>query len=95
MELMDSIDTLIQERHLLGHPFYQQWVAGTLPLKYLREYARQYYAFESSFPRSGRRRACAYQAADPFTMRERTIGFQRAARFGLMPRLIKASPTCR
>ncbi len=26
-------------------------MAGTLPLKYLREYARQYYAFESSFPR--------------------------------------------
>ena len=51
MDLMDRIDALIDRRHLLGHPFYRAWVAGTLPTDALREYVRQYYAFESSFPR--------------------------------------------
>src|SRR5207302_441240 len=35
---------------LLTHPFYTKWVAGTLPRECLQEYARQYHAFESSFP---------------------------------------------
>lgn len=51
MDLLDRIDALIDERNLLGHTFYRQWVAGTLPRENLHEYARQYYAFESSFPR--------------------------------------------
>jgi pyrroloquinoline-quinone synthase len=51
MDLIDRIDTLIEERNLLGHPFYRHWVAGTLPMGNLRDYARQYYAFESWFPR--------------------------------------------
>jgi pyrroloquinoline-quinone synthase len=51
MDLIDRIDELIDHRHLLRHPFYTRWVAGTLPLEALREYARQYFAFESSFPR--------------------------------------------
>jgi pyrroloquinoline-quinone synthase len=49
--LVDQIDQLIEERHLLRHSFYAKWVAGTLPREALQEYARQYYAFESSFPR--------------------------------------------
>ncbi len=49
--LLEEIDRLIQGRSLLDHPFYARWVAGTLPLDRLREYARQYYAFESNFPR--------------------------------------------
>jgi pyrroloquinoline-quinone synthase len=51
MDLLTQIDDRIRERHLLGHPFYTQWVAGTLPREAMQEYARQYYAFESSFPR--------------------------------------------
>jgi pyrroloquinoline-quinone synthase len=51
MELLTRIDRLIDERHLLGHSFYRKWVAGTLPTEALQEYARQYYAFESTFPR--------------------------------------------
>ena len=39
MDLVDRIDALIDERHLLGHTFYRQWVAGTLPTENLREYA--------------------------------------------------------
>jgi pyrroloquinoline-quinone synthase len=42
---------MIDERHLLKHPFYTKWAEGTLPLEALQEYARQYYAFESAMPR--------------------------------------------
>jgi pyrroloquinoline-quinone synthase len=51
MDLLDRIDRMIDERHLLKHPFYSRWSQGTLPREALQEYARQYYAFESSFPR--------------------------------------------
>jgi pyrroloquinoline-quinone synthase len=51
MSLIDRIDQMIDQRHLLTHPFYTKWAEGTLPKEALQEYARQYYAFESSFPR--------------------------------------------
>jgi pyrroloquinoline-quinone synthase len=50
-EVIGRVETLIGERSLLTHPFYTKWQAGTLPKPALQEYARQYYAFESSFPR--------------------------------------------
>lgn len=51
MDLLERIDALIAERHLLKHPFYTKWRAGELPREALQEYARQYYTFESTFPR--------------------------------------------
>jgi pyrroloquinoline-quinone synthase len=51
MDLLERIDALIAERHLLKHPFYTKWQAGELTREELQEYARQYYAFESTFPR--------------------------------------------
>ena len=51
MDLLERIDGMIDGRHLLTHPFYRSWVAGTLPTEALQEYARQYFAFEASFPR--------------------------------------------
>lgn len=51
MDLLERIDALIAERHLLKHPFYTKWREGTLSREALQEYARQYYAFESTFPR--------------------------------------------
>jgi pyrroloquinoline-quinone synthase len=51
MDLIDRIDALIAERHLLKHPFYVKWRDGTLPTEAIQDYARQYYAFESTFPR--------------------------------------------
>jgi pyrroloquinoline-quinone synthase len=51
VDVLARIDALIEERHLLSHPFYTKWVAGTLPVEAIRDYARQYYAFESAFPR--------------------------------------------
>jgi len=51
MDLLDRIDRQIEQKHLLSHPFYTAWAAGTLPKAQMHEYARQYFAFESSFPR--------------------------------------------
>ena len=51
MDLLEKIDRQIDAKHLLNHPFYTKWNEGTLPREALAEYARQYYAFESSFPR--------------------------------------------
>jgi len=51
MDLIDRIDALIADRHLLSHPFYTRWREGTLPVEAIQEYTRQYYAFESAFPR--------------------------------------------
>ena len=51
MDILSRIDGAIERRHLLTHPFYTKWVAGTLPLEAIQEYTRQYFAFESTFPR--------------------------------------------
>lgn len=51
MDVLDRLDQMIDERHLLKHPFYTKWAEGTLPLEALQDYARQYYAFESAMPR--------------------------------------------
>ena len=51
MDLIDQIDAQIRDRHLLSHPFYTRWREGTLPVEAIQEYTRQYYAFESAFPR--------------------------------------------
>jgi len=51
VELLDRIDRMIDDRHLLTHPFYTRWAEGTLPREALQEYTRQYYAFESAMPR--------------------------------------------
>ena len=51
MDPIEQIDALIQDRHLLSHPFYTRWREGTLPVEAIQEYTRQYYAFESAFPR--------------------------------------------
>jgi pyrroloquinoline-quinone synthase len=46
-----DLDRLVRRQHLLKHPFYTAWSNGTLPIATLREYAGQYYHFESQFPR--------------------------------------------
>src|SRR4029078_6478412 len=52
--VLERIDALIAERHLLKHPVYTKWREGTLSREALQEYARQYYTFESAFPRLAR-----------------------------------------
>jgi pyrroloquinoline-quinone synthase len=46
-----GIDARIADKHLLTHPFYEAWTAGTLPRQALLDYVGQYYAFESNLPR--------------------------------------------
>lgn len=48
---IQSLKVLIAEKHLLSHPFYQMWTAGTLPLEAMQRYAEQYYHLEKNFPR--------------------------------------------
>ncbi len=45
------IDEAIERRHLLQHPLYRDWTAGTLPRGRLLAYAAQYYAHVEAFPR--------------------------------------------
>jgi pyrroloquinoline-quinone synthase len=50
VEVLATLDRRIQERHLLTHPFYQAWSAGTLSLSALQEYSKQYYRHVEAFP---------------------------------------------
>lgn len=48
--VLETLDALIQERHLLKHPFYQAWDEGTLSKESLQLYAGQYYQHVRAFP---------------------------------------------
>ncbi len=50
MTLRDRMDEAVGEYHLLKHPFYQSWTAGTLPRTSLQQYARQYFHHVRAFP---------------------------------------------
>jgi len=45
-----EIDVLVEQKHLLKHPFYTAWTEGTLSLEALRGYAGQYYRHVLQFP---------------------------------------------
>jgi len=47
---LESLDALIEQHHLLKHPFYQAWIEGTLSRESLQLYAEQYYQIVRSFP---------------------------------------------
>jgi pyrroloquinoline-quinone synthase len=47
---MREVDAIIQEKSMLAHPFYQAWNNGELSKHSLREYAKQYYQLEVTFP---------------------------------------------
>src|SRR5271170_6215487 len=48
--LLESLDALIEEHHLLKHPFYRAWSEGKLPKESLQLYAAQYYQHVRAFP---------------------------------------------
>lgn len=50
MEPLNTIERLIEDRHVLKHPFYVAWQEGTLPPEALRTYAAQYYQHVRTFP---------------------------------------------
>lgn len=47
---IEQLKQEIDKKHLLKHPFYQAWEAGTLPLAVLQKYTEQYYHLEKNFP---------------------------------------------
>src|SRR3954462_4587756 len=51
MKLSEKLDAIIEARHLLKHPFYRAWSEGRLSKDTLRQYAGQYHAQVSAFPR--------------------------------------------
>ncbi|MGB9068348.1 MAG: CADD family putative folate metabolism protein [Candidatus Acidiferrales bacterium] len=55
--LLESLDALIEQHHLLKHPFYQAWTEGTLSRESLQLYAQQYYHHVRSFPENLRQLA--------------------------------------
>ena len=48
--MLESLDALIAEHHLLNHPFYQAWTEGKLSKESLQLYAEQYYQHVRAFP---------------------------------------------
>jgi pyrroloquinoline-quinone synthase len=48
--LLESLDALIEQHHLLKHPFYQAWTEGRLSKESLQLYAEQYYQHVRAFP---------------------------------------------
>lgn len=48
--LLGKIDSAIAAKHLLHHPFYQDWQAGKLSRAALQLYAVQYYSHVEAFP---------------------------------------------
>lgn len=50
MDPLSQIERLIEDRHVLKHPFYIAWREGTLPREALRTYAAQYYQHVRAFP---------------------------------------------
>lgn len=47
---MDTLNELIENNHMLKHPFYQAWTKGTLSKFTLQTYAKQYYHHIKAFP---------------------------------------------
>src|SRR3972149_5221080 len=48
--LIEQLDRQVGPWHLLQHPFYQAWTAGTLERGALQLYAAQYYRHVEAFP---------------------------------------------
>lgn len=48
--MLESLDSLIEQHHLLKHPFYQAWTEGKLSKVSLQLYAEQYYQHVCAFP---------------------------------------------
>ena len=55
--LLARLDEQVSRRHLLQHPFYQDWQAGRLDRSALQLYAVQYYRHVEAFPHDLRRLA--------------------------------------
>jgi pyrroloquinoline-quinone synthase len=48
--LLELLDSLVEDHHLLKHPFYRAWTQGSLSRESLQLYAEQYYQHVRAFP---------------------------------------------
>ena len=48
---MGSLSAVVEEKHLLKHPFYVLWLEGKLPKEALQKYAAQYFQLVDHLPR--------------------------------------------
>src|SRR5271155_3578274 len=48
--LLQLLDSLVEDHHLLKHPFYRAWTQGSLSRESLQLYAEQYYQHVRAFP---------------------------------------------
>lgn len=65
MDLLSKIHNEIKNKHMLLHPFYQDWMKGQLSERQLQNYARQYQPFVDAFPQfvSSTHSLCESQSA--------------------------------
>lgn len=49
--LIQQLEDLIKQNHMLAHPFYQAWSCGELLKTTLQQYAKEYYYHVRAFPR--------------------------------------------
>ena len=49
-QYIKQIDQIVDDYHLLKHPFYQAWNEGKLTMESLQDYASQYYHHVEAFP---------------------------------------------
>ena len=49
-QFLEQLNTILDQNHLLKHPFYQMWNEGKLDLAMLQEYAQEYYLQVHNFP---------------------------------------------
>jgi pyrroloquinoline-quinone synthase len=61
---------LVEEFHLLKHPFYQLWTKGELPLASLQAYARQYFHQVLAFPQY---LSAVHSTCDDFAARQEIL----------------------
>lgn len=47
---MHQLDHIVSSHHLLNHPFYQRWMAGTLSSDELKNYVKNYFGHVLAFP---------------------------------------------
>ncbi|QYK59074.1 MAG: iron-containing redox enzyme family protein [Fimbriimonadaceae bacterium] len=51
MDVRNQLDTIVADKNLLNHPFYQAWSAGTLPEAALATYAAEWGPFVALVPK--------------------------------------------
>src|SRR3989338_6956448 len=48
---MNTLHTIVEQKHLLKHPFYKLWLDGKLPQEALQKYTGQYFHLVTNLPR--------------------------------------------